>query len=715
MIDQTLGGYTIRRMLARGGMGVVYEGVQEALRRRVAIKVMYPHLGDDETFRERFQREAHAIAQLRHPNIVGIIDFGTDRGFYFMVMDLIDGPSLRDELARRQQQGQPFSSADSLTILGHIATALSYAHRRGMIHRDVKPANVMLDSHGDVFLTDFGLVKLADTHSVTMTGMIVGTPEYMAPEQSIGVSDVTTAVDQYSLAVIAYQLFVGRVPFTAPTPMSVMQKHISEPPPPPSTIVPTFPASIERVLMRGLSKNPDDRYATIDVFLNELRHVVGGDSPSTATVPQQTSGRDQPRAVETTVVDFGDSAVMERRETTTFDAVAATPPEAPNTLFAPPASGPTSTATDTPQAQIGHSTAAHVSDARNPAPFSFTTATAAPATSDSGAGHPPSSGWPLERESSGSRRSPMLAVAIALTLVLLAGGVAAGAFVLTGGDLGMGGDDATSTPHVVIRTPTAEATALVAVLDPTSTAVEIMPVSTEIPVAAATVAPVYTPTVAAVATARLIPTATPSPVVVVVPETATPVSAAVADEWTLLVDERFDASTLFHIGEINGGATTGLVDSWYGISVPEGRWQTVNATWIEPLDSAFAATHVGYYGAGKAGLAALFRTESDGTYSFYACWLSSNGAAGCDEVVSNFWTPVFRLPEGSVQVLDGNDLSLYVANSELTFRINSEEVVFRLPVTSSYGHWGLFAQNESGELTVWFYYLQVYAPNTLTQ
>jgi eukaryotic-like serine/threonine-protein kinase len=196
LIGLTLGGYSIRRMIARGGMGIVYEGLQESLGRRVAVKVLYPHLGEDESFRERFQREARAIAQLRHPNIVGVIDFGSDQGYHFMVMDLIDGRSLRDELSRRHEQGKPFSADDSLAVLGRIAAALAYAHGRGFIHRDVKPANVMLDDDGDVFLTDFGLVKLVDSQNVTVAGMIVGTPEYMAPEQSVGNVDVTPAADQ---------------------------------------------------------------------------------------------------------------------------------------------------------------------------------------------------------------------------------------------------------------------------------------------------------------------------------------------------------------------------------------------------------------------------------------------------------------------------------------------------------------------------------------
>lgn len=453
LIHLTLGGYTIRRMIARGGMGIVYEGVQESLGRRVAVKVLYPHLGEDETFRERFQREARAIAHLRHPNIVGVIDFGTDQGFHFMVMDLIDGVSLRDELSNRHQQGRPLSSAESLQILGKVAAALSYAHGRGLVHRDVKPANVLLDESGDVFLTDFGLVKLADSQNVTVAGMIVGTPEYMAPEQSAGIVDVTPAADQYSLAILAYQLLVGRVPFTAPTPVGVIHKHISEPPPPPRTIVPTFPPDVERVLMRGLSKDPADRYPSVDAFFQELQQVSRDALTSADIVPVPVPGIEVPSQPASTVASAATTQPVE---------------VARDSSAQQPLNDPHQVTNQTPI--VAPAAAAGASEAASYGAPSARLHTPVPVASGAGAGGygPPPAAAPVPGDAGRRRRTPLIAAVVAAALILLAGGIAAAAFLL-------GGDDPGTPVAAATSTPTADATA-------TDVAVVVVETPTDVPV-----------------------------------------------------------------------------------------------------------------------------------------------------------------------------------------------------------------------------------------
>jgi len=283
LVGRSFNGFRVTRLIARGGMGVVFEGVQESLDRSVAIKFLYPHLSDDDRFRERFEREARAAARLSHPNIVRILDYGVDGGLYYMIQDLIVGDSLRERLTDLHKTGATLRTDMVITIVEQVGHALAYAHDHGYVHRDVKPGNVLLTKDGQAYLTDFGVVKLAGTNGLTAAGMIIGTPEYMAPEQSAGATDIGPAADQYSLAVVTYEMMVGRVPFQAPTPAAVMRMHLTDPPPPPSSVVPWFPQEIETVLMRALAKEPFDRYDSVNDFVSELRsgierarHAAGG-------------------------------------------------------------------------------------------------------------------------------------------------------------------------------------------------------------------------------------------------------------------------------------------------------------------------------------------------------------------------------------------------------------------------------------------------------
>ena len=277
LIGRNFNGYRVTRYIARGGMGMVFEGVQESLSRPVAIKLLYPHLSGDERFRERFEREARAIAQLTHPNIVRVLDYGGEDTYYFMVLDFIDGPSLRDHLQSLHAQGQRLAPGRALEILRQVSSALSYAHGLGFIHRDVKPGNIMLGKDGRAFLTDFGVVKLLGSEQVTVTGTFLGTPEYMSPEQATG-GEIGPTSDLYALAIVAYEMLVGQVPFKASTPIQVMQKQLNDPPPMPSPLAPMYGAEIDTIFGRALAKNAGARYRSTNEFVEDLARVVGSSS-----------------------------------------------------------------------------------------------------------------------------------------------------------------------------------------------------------------------------------------------------------------------------------------------------------------------------------------------------------------------------------------------------------------------------------------------------
>jgi len=311
LIGRTFNGYRVTRYIARGGMGLVFEGVQESLGRNVALKFLYPHLSSDNHFRERFEREARAVAQLNHPNIVRVLDYGFEGSYYYIVLDYIDGSSLRDHLASLDAEGLTLRSDRMMSILQQVAGALNYAHGLGYVHRDVKPGNILLSRDGRVVLTDFGVVKLMGTDQFTVTGAFVGTPEYMSPEQATS-TDIGPASDVYALAIVAYEMLVGRVPFKAQTPIHVMQMQMSEPPPPPSAIVPSIPFEIDAIFRRALAKHPGERYPTPVAFVEDLTRAIaanpvttgGGiptliNDPSTANRPGYPSPASYPTGGQT--------------------------------------------------------------------------------------------------------------------------------------------------------------------------------------------------------------------------------------------------------------------------------------------------------------------------------------------------------------------------------------------------------------------------------
>jgi len=248
----TLGRYELKRLIAHGGMAEVYLAYDRRVRRQVAIKVLY---GRDESFVRRFEREARAVGALSHAHILPLYDFGEQRPWYYLVMPYVEGGTLRDYLHKKQR----LTLLEAASFVDQIAGALQHAHDSGVIHRDVKPSNILLCPDGYAYLADFGLAKaMIGAEALTSIGAIVGTPEYTAPEQSNGINDYRS--DIYSLGVILYQMLTGQVPFTAESPVAVSLKHIQMEPTPPSHINSDIPQSIEAVILKALAKDPDARY-----------------------------------------------------------------------------------------------------------------------------------------------------------------------------------------------------------------------------------------------------------------------------------------------------------------------------------------------------------------------------------------------------------------------------------------------------------------------
>lgn len=271
---QTLGQYEIRELYGKGGMGAVYRAYQRNLDREVAFKVLSVSLAGDEEYVERFIREAKTSAALEHPHIVPIFDFGNFDDVLFVAMRLLTGGSLAQRLTERK--GKPVSLGEAADLLRQLASALDYAHSRGVIHRDIKSNNVMFDNHGSAYLVDFGIAKvLEDVQGLTMSGAVMGTPTHMSPEQWRG-ERPTQAADQYSLAILVYEMLTGTLPFEAPTPYGLMTKHLNEMPTPPKLLRPDIPDAVTLVMERALAKDPEDRFRTVTAFSEAFSAAIAG-------------------------------------------------------------------------------------------------------------------------------------------------------------------------------------------------------------------------------------------------------------------------------------------------------------------------------------------------------------------------------------------------------------------------------------------------------
>ncbi|MBE2196416.1 MAG: protein kinase [Anaerolinea sp.] len=284
MIGRQFGGYTITGMLGKGGMAAVYRARQESMGREVALKIIDPELLRESEFVKRFEREMRAIGMMSHAHILKVFDFGQQDGVFYMVMELLSGGSVAEMIGRGKRIPLPKVSQ----ILTQVASALDYAHQKGVIHRDLKPQNILLDEAGNAFLVDFGIAKLVDEGGhLTQTGTVVGTPAYIAPEHWLG-KPIDGRADTYALGVVVYEMLVNRLPFQTDTLYSMMKAHLNEVPPQLRLTRPDLPSGLEAVFNRALAKNPDQRYRTAGEFASDFAALVQGQSVAPRTTAPET-------------------------------------------------------------------------------------------------------------------------------------------------------------------------------------------------------------------------------------------------------------------------------------------------------------------------------------------------------------------------------------------------------------------------------------------
>ncbi|MFP4321236.1 MAG: serine/threonine-protein kinase [Anaerolineales bacterium] len=296
LVGQTVGHYIIEELIATGGMSQVYRARDPELDRTVAIKIIGIDTVREPVFAERLNREARTIAQLRHPNIVGIYHKGAHDDLAYLVIEYVNGPTLSAILKAVHDRGAQLDYRAMLTIVGSVCSALDYAHSLGVIHRDIKPSNIMADRNGMVYLTDFGLaLRMVDGTE----GKAFGSPYYIAPEQINSSADASPRSDIYALGVVTFRMLTGTLPFMAKKPMQVVMKHLSEPPPPPSTLNPALSPAVDKVIVRALAKNPQDRYWHASDFHKALANALG--------LPDMSGPTYQPTFLATTWTTIGDN------------------------------------------------------------------------------------------------------------------------------------------------------------------------------------------------------------------------------------------------------------------------------------------------------------------------------------------------------------------------------------------------------------------------
>ncbi len=336
-----LGRYRLLEKAGAGGMSEVWKAEDTTLHRTVAVKVILAPIAEDPTYQERFLREARLVAGLDHPNVLPVFDFGTasvdGSEVSYLVMPLVPGGSLKSHITGPM----PFGIA--VAWLAAVGSALDHAHAKGILHRDVKPANVLVDSQGRPLLADFGLARSSETVSgLTQTGTVLGTPLYMAPEQAQGVP-LDARADQYALGVIAFEVLTGVVPFHAESPLAVLHQHVVEPPPPASTLVPGFPQAADAVLAKALAKKPDERYPDCSSFIAALAAALGiplaattGVSPSATTSRTPAAGATPSRAAISGAATVVSGPQADPKSRLAAPASVPPPPAAPAAADAPP-------------------------------------------------------------------------------------------------------------------------------------------------------------------------------------------------------------------------------------------------------------------------------------------------------------------------------------------------------------------------------------------
>jgi serine/threonine protein kinase len=267
VIGETLGQYRLTKELGKGGFATVYRALQPTLNRDVAVKVLHPEFIRDERALRRFKREALAVARLAHPNIVGVYDYGEHEGRAYLVMEYVSGKNLKSRL------GRPAPLALALDVVSAVGAALDYARGKGLVHRDVKPANILFTEDNRIVLSDFGIVRLADDDS-SLTRGVIGTPQYMAPEQAVG-RDVDGRSDLYSLGVVLYEMLTGKVPFKGDTPVATLSMHATLPVPSARERNSDISEAVDAVVMKALAKSPEDRYQSGQALRSALASAIG--------------------------------------------------------------------------------------------------------------------------------------------------------------------------------------------------------------------------------------------------------------------------------------------------------------------------------------------------------------------------------------------------------------------------------------------------------
>jgi serine/threonine protein kinase len=351
---QTFGKYRILEPLGRGGMAQVYRAYHPQLDRYVAVKVLRSDLVEEVEFLARFRREAQSVANLRHPNIVQVYDFDMAFDYYFMVMELLEGDTLKVRLNEYRARGQRMPLAEMMRVILDILEGLAYAHSEGIIHRDIKPANVLLTKRGQAVVTDFGIAQIVGGTQYTVSGALMGTLAYMAPEQGLqGTTSVQS--DIYSLGIVLYEMLTGHPPFDADTPLAILMKHVNDPLPLPRSLDETVPEELERIVLKALSKDPADRYQNAGEMIRALQEAASQletplperiSDPDFTVVGQPAgvavlSGADRERVTDVPLVSDETDIDIQMNSATSMDAALPstnvatnTKPETPAPFFA---------------------------------------------------------------------------------------------------------------------------------------------------------------------------------------------------------------------------------------------------------------------------------------------------------------------------------------------------------------------------------------------
>jgi len=307
----TIGAYEIIAVVGHGGMATVYKAYHRRLNRHVAIKMILQGQHDDPAFRGRFEREAQIVANLEHPNIVPVYDYAEYEGNPYLVMKYIEGVSLKAILGDGALQ-----ITDIFRIIKPIAAAIDYAHGHGVLHRDIKPSNILLDKAQTPFLSDFGLARLTLAPESTLSAdMVIGTPYYISPEQALGKAEIGSRADLYSFGVVLYELLVGKVPYSDGTPYAIIHDHIYRELPLPSVVNPNVPKAAEAVLIRALAKDPEARYPSAMMLIDELSNALAGENSAALHRESRHAASDtlaKPRNL-TPVSDLGQASKGNRR------------------------------------------------------------------------------------------------------------------------------------------------------------------------------------------------------------------------------------------------------------------------------------------------------------------------------------------------------------------------------------------------------------------